>query len=372
MAERQFWEGKRVLVTGNTGFKGGWLSIWLDKLGAQVEGFSLDPPTSPSLFVAAKVGDRVPTTKGDIRDYAAVLRHFEQQQPEIVFHMAAQPLVRRSYSDPIETYSTNVMGTVHVLEAARKTKSVRVVVNVTSDKCYENREQPWGYRESDPMGGHDPYSSSKGCAELVSTAYRRSYFETAQSEHPIAMATVRAGNVIGGGDWAEDRLVPDCIRALVAGKPIIIRNPDAVRPWQHVMEPLAGYILVAERLRHAGATASSSYNFGPHDHDVQPVSFLVRSIVERWGEGRWEVQPDGRMHEARLLSLDSMLARRMLGWRPRLAIKEALEMTVDWYRAYLRSREMDTVTCNQIQAYDGLCQDATVANEATLPKTADA
>jgi CDP-glucose 4,6-dehydratase len=362
MTDREFWRGKRVLITGNTGFKGGWLSLWLDRLGAQVQGFSLDPPTTPSLFEVARVGERVPTTRGDVRDYESVRAHFERQQPEIVFHMAAQSVVRRSYVDPIETYATNVMGTVHVLEAARHTPGVRVVVNVTSDKCYENREQLWGYREPDAMGGHDPYSSSKGCAELVSSAYRRSYFESANTDHPVALATVRAGNVIGGGDWTEDRLVPDCIRALSNGKPIIVRNPHAIRPWQHVMEPLAGYILVAQRLWAEGTPYCGSYNFGPYDHDIQPVSFLVRSIVEGWGEGSWEVQGDERFHEAKLLSLDSTLARRTVGWCPRLHVADAVAMTVDWYRDHQFGADMEVVTWKQIQAYESLCV-------ATKPRT---
>lgn len=351
MIDPQFWAGKRVLVTGNTGFKGGWLSLWLARLGARVRGFSLDPPTSPSLFEAAKIGELAPTTRGDIRDYESVLTCFERQQPEIVFHMAAQPIVRRSYLNPIETYATNVMGTAHVLEAARQTVSVRVIVNVTSDKCYENREHHKGYRESDAMGGHDPYSSSKGCAELVSSAYRRSYFEAPGSEHPIALATVRAGNVIGGGDWAEDRLVPDCIRALMTGETIIVRNPDAVRPWQHVLEPLAGYLLLAQKLWEGGREYSGAYNFGPQDQDIQPVSYIVQNLVQQWQGGSWEVKSDGRFHEANLLKLDSTLARTQLGWSPQLHLDDAISLTAEWFRDHQAGKPMRDVTVSQIQRY---------------------
>lgn len=356
MIDRQFWRGKRVLLTGNTGFKGGWLSLWLSSMGAEVQGFALEPPTDPSLYEAARIGEKVGTTIGNICDFQAVLNQFRAQNPEIVFHLAAQSLVRRSYREPINTYMTNVMGTVHVLEAARQSDTVRVFVNVTSDKCYENREVPWGYRECDPMGGHDPYSSSKGCAELVAAAYRRSYFETSRAERRIALASVRAGNVIGGGDWAEDRLIPDCMRALMEGRTIVIRQPDAVRPWQHVMEPIAGYLQAAQRLWEDGSRYSGAYNFGPYEQDIQPVSFLLDRILTFWPGGSWETESGSRLHEANLLTLDSTLARTKLGWAPQLSVIEALRLTVEWFREYQSGRRMDQVTLGQIQNYMGISE----------------
>jgi CDP-glucose 4,6-dehydratase len=345
-----FWEGKRVLITGHTGFKGGWLSLWLSRAGAKVTGFSLPPPTSPSIYEAAKVGTRVDDITGDIRDAEAVSAAIARCRPEIVFHMAAQSLVRRSYRDPIETYATNVMGTVHVLEAVRRFGDTRVVVNITSDKCYENREMPWGYRETDPMGGYDPYSSSKGCAELVATAYRRSYFEAGTTR----LASVRAGNVIGGGDWAEDRLIPDCMRALRKGETILIRRPNAVRPWQHVLEPIAGYLLYAQKL-FEGVDLPPALNFGPWEADVQPVGKVVKDIAALWGAGaRWEVQSDGGPHEAGLLTLDSTLARHKLRWRPRMRLADALAFTVEWYRRFGAGEAMDAVTLEQIDRYERL------------------
>jgi CDP-glucose 4,6-dehydratase len=346
-----FWRGKRVLVTGHTGFKGSWLSLWLARLGAQVEGLALPPPTQPSCFEAAGVGRRIQSHIGDIRDAAAVLRHFRRQQPEIVFHLAAQALVRLSHRDPVGTYLTNVMGTVHVLDATRQTGSARVIVVVTSDKCYENREQLWGYREGDAMGGHDPYSSSKGCTELVAAAYRRSYFEN--PNHPrTRLATARAGNVIGGGDWAEDRIVPDCLRALARGQTIIIRRHNAVRPWQHVMEPLAGYLALAQKLWHDDPGVGPAYNFGPYDSEIQPVSAIVSKIVDLWGGGSWKTEPTDNLHEAGLLALDSTLARSELGWRPQLSIPEALGLTIEWFRAYQNGCAMDEVTWRQIEQYE--------------------
>ena len=345
-----FWEGKRVLITGHTGFKGGWLSLWLSRSGAKVTGFSLPPPTSPSIYEAAKVGTRVDDITGDIRDAEAISAAIARCRPEIVFHMAAQSLVRRSYRDPIETYATNVMGTVHVLEAVRRFGDTRVVVNITSDKCYENREMLWGYRETDPMGGYDPYSSSKGCAELVATAYRRSYFEAGTTR----LASVRAGNVIGGGDWAEDRLIPDCMRALSKGETILIRRPNAVRPWQHVLEPIAGYLLYAQKL-FEGVDLPPALNFGPWEADVQPVGKVVKDIAALWGAGaRWEVQSDGGPHEAGLLTLDSTLARHKLWWRPRMRLADALAFTVEWYRRFGAGEAMDAVTLEQIDRYERL------------------
>jgi CDP-glucose 4,6-dehydratase len=346
-----FWHGKRVLITGHTGFKGSWLSLWLARLGAEVEGFALSPPTDPSCFEAAGVGRHIQSHIGDIRDADAVLRQFQRQQPEIVFHLAAQPLVRLSHRDPVGTYLTNVMGTVHVLDAARRTGSARVIVAVTSDKCYENREQLWGYREHDAMGGYDPYSSSKGCAELVAAAYRRSYFESPDRER-TRLATARAGNVIGGGDWAEDRLVPDCLRALGRGETIVLRRPNAVRPWQHVMEPLAGYLTLAQKLWQGDRGVTSAYNFGPYDSEIQPVSAIVGKLVDLWGSGAWKVEPSDDLHEAGLLALDSTLARTELGWRPRLSVPDALALTVEWFRAYQAGCAMDEFTCRQIAEYE--------------------
>jgi CDP-glucose 4,6-dehydratase len=345
-----FWKGKRVLVTGHTGFKGGWLSLWLTRLGAYVTGFALPPPTDPSLYEAAKIGRSVDTILGDLRNAEAVNEAISKSRPEIVFHLAAQPLVRRSYRDPIETYATNVMGTVHVLEALRRFGETRVVVNITSDKCYDNRETLWGYRETDPMGGFDPYSSSKGCAELVAAAYRRSYFEGGITR----LVSVRAGNVIGGGDWAEDRLIPDCIRALSKGEAIIVRRPHAVRPWQHVLEPLAGYISYARAL-YEGKNLPPALNFGPWEADIQPVGEVVSTIVELWGDGaRWEVQTDDGPHEAGLLILDSTLARHTLSWHPSLRLGDALAFTVEWYRRFEAGAPIDAFTLEQIKRYENI------------------
>lgn len=348
--EQAFWRGKRVLVTGHTGFKGGWLSLWLHRLGAEVHGIALPPPSEPNLYNAAKLSSRVAEYLGDIRDPEAVRAAIAGSRPEIVFHLAAQPLVRRSYRDPVETYSTNVMGTVQVLEAVRQFGNTRVVLNITSDKCYENREVLWGYRETDPMGGHDPYSSSKGCAELVAAAYRRSFFASGETR----LASVRAGNVIGGGDWAEDRLVPDCIRAFGSGTPIVIRRPHAVRPWQHVLEPLAGYLQYAQKL-FQGKELPTALNFGPWESDIQPVGEIVKRLTGLWGgEARFEVQSDEGPHEAGLLTLDSTLARHKLGWLPRLRLEDALRYTVEWYREFHSGACMATTTLGQISRYEGL------------------
>lgn len=316
-----------MLVTGHTGFKGTWLAAWLDALGARVSGFSLPPAAPPG-----DAGGHVAARWGDIRDYAAVRAVFAEVRPEIVFHLAAQALVRRSYREPVATYATNVMGTVHVLEAARQTPSVRVVVNVTSDKCYENREWVWGYREAEPMGGHDPYSSSKGCAELVTAAYRRSF---GPPQGNLALASARAGNVIGGGDWAEDRVLPDIVRALAAGRPVVLRRPQAVRPWQHVLEPLSGYLLLGERLWNGGAEFAEGWNFGPAESAPLSVGELARRFLDVWGSGRIVVQDDDGLHEAHYLKLDCSKAHQRLGWFPVLTVDEALTWTAQWYRTYL-------------------------------------
>jgi CDP-glucose 4,6-dehydratase len=343
-----FWRGKRVLVTGHTGFKGSWLCLWLQSMGATLRGIALEPPTTPALFEVARVADGMEHCLADIRDFAAVKHHMDEFKPEIVIHMAAQPLVRLSYSQPIETYATNVMGTVHVLEAAYKSGTVKAIVNITTDKCYENREWVWGYREDEPMGGHDPYSSSKGCAELVSAAYRKSFLESAG----IAMATARAGNVIGGGDWALDRLVPDILRALQINQPVLIRNPHAIRPWQHVLEPLSGYLLLAERLYTQGQTEAEGWNFGPRDEDARPVQWIVEHLCDDWGMGAsWELQPGNHPHEASFLKLDISKVRQRLQWTPRWSLETALRHIVQWHRAWLSSQDMRAICLNQITQY---------------------
>lgn len=348
-----FWLGRRVLVTGHTGFKGGWLCLWLQRLGASVTGYALDPPTQPSLFEAARVGEGMNSILGNIRDYDAVWAMVREYRPEVVFHLAAQPLVVQSYQQPVVTYATNVLGTVHLLEAVRQVGGVRAVVNITSDKCYANREWVWGYRENDPMGGDDPYSSSKGCAELVTAAYRASFFApTDYARHGVALASARAGNVIGGGDWAEDRLMPDIIRAFQAGHPVTIRHPDAVRPWQHVLEPLSGYLLLAERLWTEGPVYAEGWNFGPREEDAQPVHWLVERLAALWGEGAgWRQDGDPHPHEANYLKLDCAKAHEQLGWRPRWNLERALAETVAWYRAHQAGEDLQAVTLAQIESY---------------------
>lgn len=343
------WQGRRVLVTGHTGFKGSWLSLWLHALGAKVTGFALPPPTRPSLFEAARISELIDHVEGDVRDMAAVRKVVEDARPEVIFHLAAQPLVRLSYEEPVGTYATNVMGTVHVLEAARTVPGVAAVVCVTSDKCYENREWIWPYRENDPMGGHDPYSSSKGCAELVVAAYRNSFF---RGSGP-ALASVRAGNVIGGGDWAADRLLPDLIRAFEAGVPPLIRSPDAVRPWQHVLEALGGYLLIADRLMGAEAQFADAWNFGPADDDARPVSWIVERMGAAWGNGAGDPLADTgpRPHEAGLLRLDCSKARAALGWRPALTLDRALDWIVTWHKATGTGQDARAVTLSQIADY---------------------
>jgi CDP-glucose 4,6-dehydratase len=352
------WKGRKVLVTGHTGFKGGWLALWLNKLGADVTGFALPAPTEPSFFEQTRLAELVHHVEGDVRSLAAVEAVIRETRPEMVFHLAAQPLVRYSYEAPVETFATNVMGTVHLLEACRKAGCVRGVVCVTSDKCYENREWLWPYRESDPMGGHDPYSSSKGAAELVISAYRRSFFRAG-----ARIASMRAGNVIGGGDWATDRLVPDVIRALLAGQPPQIRNPESIRPWQHVLEALSGYLLIGQGLLEGRDTFASAWNFGPSDDDTQAVGWVVEQMLAAWPENiRWE-QPGGiEPHEAVLLKLDSSKARTELGWRPRLRLKEALGKVVDWHTAVAAGEDAREVSLRQLEQYE--ISGETVVSEA--------
>jgi CDP-glucose 4,6-dehydratase len=357
-----FWRGKRVFLTGHTGFKGGWLSLWLQQLGAELTGFALQPPTQPNLFDKARVGAGMTSIIGDIRDGAKLLAAVSEAAPEIVIHMAAQPLVRRSYADPVETYSTNVMGTVNMLEAVRQSATVRAVVNVTTDKCYENREWLWPYRESDAMGGHDPYSSSKGCVEIITASYRKSYFSVKNPfQHQLALASARAGNVIGGGDWSKDRLVPDILSAFSRGKPALIRNPLAVRPWQHVLEPLRGYLTLAERLYVDGSPYAGAFNFGPREEDAQPVEWIVRELATKWGcTATWQVDDSDHPHEASLLRLDVSKAAHCLSWRPALNLNVGLQLTVDWTLGYQNGQDPKDLTRAQIYKYQNVLADETV------------
>ena len=351
-----FWKDKKVFVTGHTGFKGGWLSLWLQQLGAVVTGYALPPPTNPSLFEEACVEQGMTSIIGDIRDGVTLVGAIRQTAPDIVIHMAAQPLVRRSYVDPVETYSTNVMGTVHLLEAVRQTRSVRAVVNITTDKCYENKEWVWGYRENEPMGGFDPYSSSKGCAELVTAAYRNSYFNcSAQGGHRVALATARAGNVIGGGDWAEDRLIPDILRAIQNGESVNIRNPHATRPWQHVLEPLGGYLTLAEKLHTHGLAFAEAFNFGPAEDDAKSVQWIVEQLTQNWGgSSAWHLDGGAHPHEAHYLKLDCSKARAMLDWTPRWNLGQALQAILAWHKVHAQPegyKDMRALCLHQINEY---------------------
>lgn len=350
---RGFWRARKVFVTGHTGFKGSWISLWLQALGAEVTGYALEPPTQPSLFEQARVAEGMRSVIADIRDLPTLRDEIVRAQPEVVIHMAAQPLVLYSYANPVETYSTNVMGTVHLLEAVRACASARAVVIVTSDKCYENQEWPWGYRENEPMGGFDPYSNSKGCAELVTSAYRRSFFSRPSAHGgAVALASARAGNVIGGGDWAQDRLVPDMIRAFGAGDSVRIRHPNSIRPWQHVLEPLSGYLSLARGLLERGTALAEGWNFGPSEDDARPVRWLVEQLAARWpGGASWEFDAQAQPHEAAALKLDCSKARARLGWHPRWDLATALDRIVAWHDAQRRGADMRELTLRQIEDY---------------------
>jgi len=344
-----FWKGRKVFLTGHTGFKGSWLSLWLQQLGTEVTGYALEPPTTPSIFEGAKVNVALENSIiGDIRDAKFFTSTMQQAEPEVIIHMAAQPLVRDSYIDPVGTYATNVMGTVNMLEAVRNTPSIKAVLNITTDKCYENNEWIWGYREYEPMGGHDPYSSSKACAELVSSAYRKSFLQ----DKGIALATARAGNVIGGGDWAKDRIVPDAMRAFMKKKPLMVRNPIATRPWQHVLEPLSGYLMLCQQLIEQPGSFAEGWNFGPNDEDAQPVSILADIMANSWGEGvQWKLDEGAHPHEARYLKLDCSKAKSLLKWKSIWGLERALDETVQWYKAWHQNKEMQEFTMNQIEVY---------------------
>jgi CDP-glucose 4,6-dehydratase len=350
------WNGRRVFLTGHTGFKGSWLTLWLHKMGATVCGYSLAPPSTPNLFQVARIGELIEHVEGDVCDQQKLQSAMRNFAPDVVLHLAAQSLVRRSYEEPVLTYATNVMGTVNVLESIRNTRSVKAAVMVTTDKCYENREWHWGYRENDRLGGHDPYSNSKACAELVSASYRDSFFPPARlGSHGVAVATARAGNVIGGGDWACDRLIPDLMRGFVAKEEVLIRNPEAIRPWQHVLEPLRGYLQLAERLLLEDADFASAWNFGPREEDARPVKWIVEEIALQWSStASWTVDERLHPHEATYLKLDCARARNLLGWSPALSLSDALRLIVEWYKHWQTGADMRQITLDQIEAYQQL------------------
>ncbi|MBU3174469.1 CDP-glucose 4,6-dehydratase [Clostridium estertheticum] len=347
-----FYKGKRVLITGHTGFKGSWLSIWLVRLGAKVIGYGLDPYTRDDNFVVSKVENKIIDIRGDIRDSERLQGVFTKYKPEIVFHLAAQALVKQSYTNPKETYETNVMGTLNVLECVRNSGSVKVSIMITTDKCYKNIEQIWGYREDDPMGGYDPYSSSKGCAEILIDSYRNSFINPKDYNlHGKSIATARAGNVIGGGDWSRDRIIPDCIKALEENRDIEMRNPKAIRPWQHVLEPLSGYLLLASLMYEDGVSYCSGWNFGPNDDSIVTVGQIVDTIIEEWGSGKClDVSSENSPHEANLLKLDCTKSKTYLKWSPKLNINEAIKLTVDWYKNF-KGEDMLKLCVNQIESY---------------------
>lgn len=353
----QFWSGKKVFLTGHTGFKGGWLTVWLSAMGAKVTGYSLAPNTNPNLYEEAGVASLCEKSLvGDIRNFEEFREAMQLANPDIVIHMAAQPLVRYSYSNPVETYATNVMGTVHVLEATRSCSSVKSVVIVTTDKCYENKEWVWGYRESEPMGGYDPYSNSKGCAELVTASYRQSFFsEKDYPKHGVAIASARAGNVIGGGDWSADRLIPDAITAFESGLPLMIRNPLATRPWQHVLEPLSGYLVLAQALYDQGVVFNGAWNFGPNDADARSVQEVIELLINQWSDSAvWKQDGQPAPHEAKFLKLDCSKARQELAWNARWSLEKAIEAIVQWQDVFRKRGDIRSVMLSQIKDYQHL------------------
>jgi len=349
MIDQDFWQGKRVFLTGHTGFKGSWTALWLHSLGTIVKGYALAPPSNPSLFDEAKVGLIIDSQIGDIRDQDALYKSMLNFNPDILIHMAAQPLVRYSYDAPIETYEVNVIGTAKVLEVARSCSNLKAIVNITTDKCYENDERSQGYKENDPMGGYDPYSSSKGCTELVTSAYRRSFLQ----DQGIGVASVRAGNVIGGGDWADDRLIPDILRSFENGDPVVIRNPKATRPWQHVLEPLSGYLVLAQKLYEDQKEYAEGWNFGPNEQDVKPVDWILDEMVKKWPNSSWELDENSSPHEASFLKLDISKAQSKLGWRPVWELGQTLEKIIVWHQAWLNKEDMQTVCLSEIEEYMG-------------------
>ncbi|WP_246188122.1 CDP-glucose 4,6-dehydratase [Paenibacillus tengchongensis] len=353
MADKEFWNNKKVFITGHTGFKGSWLCLWLTSMGAEVSGYSLAPNTNPSLYELCNIDGLIKESViGDIKDGERLKRALQSSQAEIVFHLAAQPLVRESYNIPAETYATNVMGTVNILEAVRVCDTVSTVINVTTDKCYENKEWVWGYRETEPLGGHDPYSSSKACSELVTSAYRNSFFNTMPSGRKVSLASARAGNVIGGGDWAVDRLIPDCIKSLLNNESIKIRNPFSIRPWQHVLEPLSGYLLLAEKLYHQGENYAEAWNFGPQDSDAKTVEWIVKNICAKWGAtANYVVDQNPQVHEAKYLKLDCSKAVSELGWSARWNLETALNKIVEWNKEYEQESNLLEVCYRQIEEY---------------------
>ncbi|MEK3883882.1 CDP-glucose 4,6-dehydratase [Paenibacillus sp. PL2-23] len=349
---QSFWEGKKVFLTGHTGFKGGWLSLWLNSMGAKVYGYSLAAPTEPSLFSLANLEDTFEGSRiGDINDLTLLQKSIDEFEPEILIHLAAQSLVRKSYTDPVNTFQTNIMGTVNVLEAARTCGSLQVILNVTTDKCYENQEWHWSYREIEPLGGFDPYSSSKACSELITMAYRRSFYNTLG----IGIATARAGNVIGGGDWAENRLIPDILTALTAGVDIQIRNPKAVRPWQHVLEPLSGYLVLCQNLHSNPTEFSEPWNFGPNEYDTKPVEWIVQQLIKIWPSktnNNYTVVPQENLHEANNLKLDCSKALQLLRWSPTWPLEKALQATVQWHLEYVNGGNLTELCRRQIKDYE--------------------
>jgi len=367
MPNRSYWKGRRVFLTGHTGFKGSWLSLWLEMLGAEVTGYALAPPTKPNLFEQAGVANSLHSIVADIRDLVRLRRAIQECQPEVVIHMAAQTVVSRGYEDPIETYSSNVIGTVTLFEALRQLKHRCVVVNVTSDKCYYNREWVWAYREDDTLGGQDPYSNSKSCAELVTSSYRDSFFPASTiHSHGVAIASARAGNVIGGGDWTANQLIPDMMRAFLVREPCLIRNPCAIRPWQFVLEPLRGYLILAERLLDLPESFGQAWNFGPAEDDAKPVSWIADRLVQSWGSGaKWTLDKAAHPHEAQLLRLDASKAKSCLKWQPLLPLDSALKWIVSWYRAFQDGKALRTLTLAQIEQYEALSSDSVTAAHYT-------